>query len=297
MSYQFVLYSRRVMLLVVGLLLLSYAPAGAYPALMKQLKKAVVFLGQFDQVDGKGQLNIHGTGCLIEVEGVFHLLTAKHVLFSDSILNKNLEIFLNRHNGGVQYRKILTPKQENRVDWVFHPNSNVDLAIIPIALDPKTDDFMTIPQSLFFDSMPLHELYDVFFLSHQPGVELGGKINPVIRKGMISRINSDGTILIDGSAFPGNSGSPVFLTPSPMRYDEQGNTIKTIGDDGIDGRFVGIITSYVPYQEVAISMQTKRPRVIFEENTGLSTVFPVKLILELLNSESFQKQLAAIKAM
>jgi hypothetical protein len=145
--------------------------------------------------------------------------------------------------------------------------------------------------------MPLHELYDVFFLSHQPGVELGGKINPVIRKGMISRINSDGTILIDGSAFPGNSGSPVFLTPSPMRYDEQGNTIKTIGDDGIDGRFVGIITSYVPYQEVAISMQTKRPRVIFEENTGLSTVFPVKLILELLNSESFQKQLAAIKAM
>lgn len=38
---------------------------------------------------------------------------------------------------------------------------------------------------------------------------------------------------------------------------------------------LGIVAAYLPYQDVAISSQTRRPRVIFEENSGLASVFPV----------------------
>jgi hypothetical protein len=40
------------------------------------------------------------------------------------------------------------------------------------------------------------------------------------------------------------------------------------------------VQSYVPYQDLAVSLQTKRPRVVFEENSGLAAVHPVDLIEE-----------------
>jgi Trypsin-like peptidase domain len=303
MSGRSSLCPRRVTLLVFGLCLLSYTPISAYPALIDQMKKAIVFLGRVDQTDKTPKVNIQATGCLLHIEGIFHLLTAKHVLFSGPIEDpksrldgENLGIFLNRHDGAVQYRQIQKANQDYGVEWIFHQNPRVDLAVIPIGLDRKIDDFKTIPESLFFGEKRLYELYDVFFLSYQPGIELGRNINPVVRKGTISRINSDGTILIDGTAFPGNSGSPVFLTPAPIRFDEEGNTVVNIGDDRIGGRLIGIIGSYLSYQEMAVSQQTRRPRVIFEENTGLSTIWPVKMINELLTSQPFKDQLAALKA-
>ena len=38
---------------------------------------------------------------------------------------------------------------------------------------------------------------------------------------------------------------------------------------------IGLVSSYVPYRDVAISNQTNRPRIIFEENTGLTNIIPV----------------------
>ena len=93
---------------------------------------------------------------------------------------------------------------------------------------------------------------------------------------MISLINEDGSFYIDGFAFPGNSGSPVFILTSPAEYKV---------------KFAGIIGSYLPYQEAAISKQTGRTRIIFEENTGLSIVWSVKFLEEIIKSKEFQQQL------
>ncbi len=57
------------------------------------------------------------------------------------------------------------------------------------------------------------------------------------------------------------------------------------------GKFIGIIGEYLPYQEVAISTQTGRPRVVFEENTGLSRVWSVNFIREIVESNTFKQQL------
>jgi hypothetical protein len=266
--------------------------------LVQEVKKAVVFVGRTDQT---GRVQLHATACLLSVDGYYHLLTAKHVLFagpaggsSPTIDDQNIVVLLNRRDGSVAVRPIQQIKKDHRVEWIFHPPSQPDgLAVLPFPIDPKGDDIKSIPESLFFGPEGLYELYDVFFLSFQPGIDPGKHITPVIRKGTISVQNTDGTFFIDGFSFPGNSGSPVFLTPAPIRFDNSGNI--SVGGDTLGGRFVGIVGGYLPYQEVAISSQTGRPRVVFEENTGLSIVWPAKLIKELLQSHDFQVQLAHLK--
>jgi len=59
----------------------------------------------------------------------------------------------------------------------------------------------------------------------------------------------------------------------------------------LGGKFIGIIGEYLPYQEVAISTQTGRKRVVFEENTGLSRVWSVNFIREIVESNTFKQQL------
>ncbi len=255
--------------------------------LLDEIKKTVVFLG--DVREGKTQL--YATAFLVDIQNIFHLITAKHVVAdkdTGEIKDTNMHIFFNLRSGGITRRSVGEIKTKFSLDWVFHKDAAIDIAIIPFGLDPQKDDAKVIPESLFLPSDRLFELYDVFFLSYQPGVEFKKRISPIFRSGTISIINEDKTFYVDASAFPGNSGSPVFLKPSPIRFDEQ--TI-SIGRDQLGGKFVGIIGEYIPYEEVAISIQTRRPRVIFEENIGLSKVWSVGFVKEIIESDTFRKQL------
>ena len=45
-----------------------------------------------------------------------------------------------------------------------------------------------------------------------------------------------------------------------------------------------MVSAYIPYREIAVSTQTDRPRMIFEENSGLGVVVPYDLILETVKS-------------
>ncbi len=96
---------------------------------------------------------------------------------------------------------------------------------------------------------------------------------------------------MDGFAFPGNSGSPVFLLPTPIK----------VGDDGgvqigapMQIKLAGVIGSYVPYEDVAISQQTGKVKNISTENTGLALVHSTILLNEIIQSDSFQEQHQAI---
>ena len=204
------------------------------------------------------------------------------------MLDADLQVFFNLKTGGIGSRYLSEIKEGFGIEWIFHENQEVDVAMIPFGLEVERDDVLTIPDNLFLSTSELFELYDVFFVSYQPGIEPTKKISPVIRQGMISVINEDKTFYIDGAAFPGNSGSPVFLKPSPIRFGSKGISI---GGDPLGGKFVGVVGAYLPYQEVAVSVQTKRPRVIFEENTGLSRVWSVDFIRDILESDRFQSQL------
>ena len=234
--------------------------------------------------------NFIATGVLILTKGVRHLLTAKHVV--KKFKDKDLWIAFNTKHQRIDKRFIKDIKNTFKVKWIFYPSdTTVDLAIMPFPKLPA-DEVKFVQSSLFLDISNIYETCDIFFLSFQPGVPSEDVIDPIIRGGIISRINKDKTFYVDGAAFPGNSGSPVFVKLSPFR--REGGTI-SVGGDTLGGKFIGIIGEYVPYREVAISVQTGKPRIVFEENTGLSRVWSVDYINELINSQPFISQVKRLK--
>ncbi|MDO8716440.1 MAG: serine protease [Dehalococcoidales bacterium] len=261
-----------------------------------QTKKAVAFLGELVESGGSIKPSPFATGFFVSADGISHLVTAKHVVI-DSTTHKTKEdivVFINRKdNARIEPLSIKALQERDKTHWIFHSNDMVDIAIIPFPFNYTEHDVAIIPETAFLNTTDFAELYDVFFLSYQPGIQEESRINPIIRAGAVSRINEDLSFYIDAAAFPGNSGSPVFLTPSGWRFGDDGGVI--LGQDKIAGRFIGLVGAYVPYKDVAISQQTGQPRVIFEENTGLSIVWSVNYITQIMTSQSFKEQNNAIK--
>ena len=104
----------------------------------------------------------------------------------------------------------------------------------------------------------------------------------IVRQGCIARVRDSletpaaiKTFLIDSFAFPGNSGSPVVVRPEvpEAQFPGEKAPIKT-------AYLLGLVRSYLPYTDMAISPQTKHLRVTFEENSGLTEVIPAEYIDE-----------------
>ena len=72
--------------------------------------------------------------------------------------------------------------------------------------------------------------------------------------------------------FPGNSGGPVISRPEAVAIDgTKANSASNL---------IGIVRSYLPYVDVAVSGQTGQPRLVMHENSGLAEVHPVDYIVE-----------------
>lgn len=254
-----------------------------------KIKKAIVFLGEIDEED---KMQPQATGFIISVDNLNHLVTAKHVIVDPKTKNfsdDRLFVFSNMTNGKIRATSIDKWKREHGLKWIFHQEENVDIALIPFGSDRQADDIMVVPTEIFLSPAQLEEGFDIFFLSFQPGTDIEKKVSPILRGGTISLMN-DKTMLVDAAAFPGNSGSPVFLKPSVFRYDDEG----VLRRDNIGGGFIGVIGSYIPYLEEAVSAQTGHVRVIFEENTGLSRVWSVPFMNEIIQSRHFKDQVNSI---
>ena len=112
-------------------------------------------------------------------------------------------------------------------------------------------------------------------------VELGKHNYVIVRSGTIARIRDElneeqPMFLIDSFSFPGNSGGPVISKPEPFAI----SGTKAHGTSYL----IGMIHGYVPYEDIAVSEQTLRPRVIFEENSGLAEVIPIDYVNDLIET-------------
>lgn len=249
--------------------------------LITQIKQSIVFFGHLQN----NEPIFNGTGFLIQVDDVFYVATAKHVVERDC---QQMLIFLNNKNFGINLKSI----QEiiNRgLCWKKHGDNSVDIALLPFPLNPL-DNAKFVPNNIFIKNiLEIQELIDLFFLSYQPGineVKNEKSINPIIRKGVISRINHNKTFFMDGFAFPGNSGSPVFLLPTPVRIE--GNSLQIGGT--VEIKLAGVIGAYVPYKDEAVSRQTGEVRAVFTENTGIALVHSTALLQEIIESDDFREQ-------
>ncbi len=170
--------------------------------------------------------------------------------------------------------------------WFAHPDPEIDVAVMPINYDALEDAAL---QVAYFrndehvagiaelNTLGVTEGDFAYVLGFPMGL-VGDKRNAVIvRNGSLARIRdvlsgTDTEYLVDAFVFPGNSGGPVVLKPEVMAI--QGTPAHPTAC------LIGVVRAYVPYQDVALSAQTNRPRVIFEENTGLAAVHPVDYIEE-----------------
>jgi len=259
------------------------------------VKKSVVFIGKrFQNPLTNETINVfNGTGVLLRIQGINHIITAKHVI-TDTPANditKEMGVFYNKKNGNIGFVPLQKINESIGFNWIFHANSEVDLAIAPYTVFAE-QDVLVIPEEQLLTIENLFETKDVYFISYQPGLENPNKIIPIIRKGAIGLIKDDKSFYIDGFAFPGNSGSPVIVTPSPISFDGRGISI---GGDKHGGKMIGIISSYLPYNETAVSMQTGRVMMVTQENTGLSEVWSINLLKEICEYDEFKTQIDAIK--
>lgn len=258
---------------------------------LTNVKKTMCYIGKIGNSNEPIPI---ASGFFLRIKGIYHLTTAKHVIYNkktNQVEDDQLFVFVNRKDGKLFAQPIKSFRENKQINWIFHDNSQIDIAMIPFGLDPEQWDIKVIADNSFADLSAVNELNDVFFISYQPGIVFRNKIDPIIRKGTISRINDNKSFYIDGFAFPGNSGSPVFYKHSAISFTHGGIQM---GGNPLNGKFLGMVGAYLYYQEPAISLQTGRPRIIFEENTGLSIVWSVDLIKEIIKSTSFIDQISKL---
>jgi hypothetical protein len=214
-------------------------------------------------------------------------------------LKRGYDVYLitNRHviqNHAVVFIR-LNPKQQSdqgqvfnapAINWFTHKDPTVDIAAARInwqlLLDRGIDvDFMA-SDTHSVDTKRMKDIGvsagDGIFVLGFPMNLAGQQRNYVIvRPGAIARVSdlmesAVPVLLIDSHVFPGNSGGPVILAPSPYAINgtKKNNT----------AYLLGAVRSFIPYVDVAISPQTQHARVTFEENSGLAEVVPIDKINE-----------------
>src|SRR5947209_17525364 len=91
--------------------------------------------------------------------------------------------------------------------------------------------------------------------------------------------------------FPGNSGGPIFYMPT---VSVSGPVLSSAFLN--NPRLIGVVSSYLPYVDVAISAQTKRPRITFEENSGLANAVAADEVINLLERKDVAEIDASLSA-
>lgn len=220
-----------------------------------------------------------------EKKYITFLVTNKHVLQNkDDIILR----FGNSDHTGVLDYPVKLNEQSGSI-WVGNPSPDIDIATFFInaqVLEKDTAAFSFF--NLDEHAMGIAEMKvsgvsegdGVFVLGFPMGIVAAQTMHVIARAGFIARIrdviNSQASeYLIDASIFPGNSGGPVVVRPEISAIT---------GTQSINrAALIGIVKSYVPYRDVAISQQTGNPRVIFEENSGLALVETVDSIRATVN--------------
>jgi S1-C subfamily serine protease len=175
---------------------------------------------------------------------------------------------------------------ENKPLWFTHPDAQVDVAVMPINFDLLQESGMQVAyfqgdqHIATIDTMNALGVTEgdfAYVLGFPMGLVGEHRNAVIVRSGTLARVRdllarSSKIFLVDAFVFPGNSGGPVVLKPEAIAIEGTKPQVAPY--------LIGVVQAYVPYQDVAVSAQTGRPRVIFEENAGLAAVHPVDFIEE-----------------
>lgn len=232
--------------------------------------------------NGKTKLSPIGTGFLVETEkGHVLLVTAKHVIVEKAgAVKPNLRYRLNESSGGSVLLQNEEVERHNAGQWYFSSDYDVACRFIAWTGKPK---FKTIPLRMFLSHKDIKVGARLLVLGFPLGLRSTAYANPIARQGMVARSDSDG-IIADSFVFPGNSGGPVLYSP-PLKFG-QGLSSNLINEE----RLIGLISNFISYVDTAYSGQTKRPRVVFEENSGLANIVPADAVIDLIRRDDLREK-------
>lgn len=216
-----------------------------------------------------------------------YLVTNRHVVQNRTEL---VVRFNSPLNTGASSYSIPLSQPDGTPSWTLHPSLEVDVAVVRINIDRLKADgigplqFINDTNALSIEQacdIGVSEGDGVFVLGFPMGLAGDERNYVIVRQGIIARIQDllKGTakqFLIDASVFPGNSGGPVFTKPEAVAIQNTKAHSRCV--------FLGMVSSYLPYFEFAVSEQTGRRRMMFEENSGLGIVVPYDLIRETIHT-------------
>ena len=177
------------------------------------------------------------------------LVTCRHVV-TEAQMSSNLELAIRLNRADrlevepISLDDIIAPSGPYGpgIGWYLHPYADVAVMRIRadlidrenISIQVFVSDSVTIDKNQAIDSN-IGEGEPVFLIGFPSGWRPGRRDYPIVRDGILAQIegwkNDDHkTLLIDGSAFPGNSGGPVLLKNYTWKHDgEWVNTPALIG--------------------------------------------------------------------
>lgn len=162
-------------------------------------------------------------------------------------------IVTNKHvvEGGITGTLVITCKMQNQTEylerfiipnfrqqWIFHPQSDVDLCIMPfqpivevLKNQNKSPYYIALNKSLIPSQNQLEDLSaleEIVMIGYPDGIWDSVNNKPILRRGITAthpKINFEGSekFLIDAACFPGSSGSPVLILNQGGFVDKQGN--------------------------------------------------------------------------
>jgi len=215
-----------------------------------------------------------GSGIFVTNGNSTFLVTAKHVLYdieTNELLDRNLEIiYYFDVVKGSQNSIILDLNGLQREGRVLSDSIN-DIAVVKIGNRHKENEihlthilYQNTPDQVssfpiefftFYDEVPIGE--DVLMLGYPSSLGLKELPNydfsrPLLRSGIVAgKSNRNRTIIIDASAFGGNSGGPVFMKKND-KYS-----------------IIGLVVQFIPYQN---NIYGEQGNIVLKglENSGYS---------------------------
>jgi hypothetical protein len=180
----------------------------------------------------------YGTGYFFNIKSssgfIPTLITNKHVI------EKTIKIEIRVHTKSDPQKppdgnQLIELPAANSGDWVLHENPNVDLCALPVApflsaIKPSVFirplDASLIPSTDALENLDAIE--DVVMVGYPNGLWDETNNFPLIRRGITAThpaVDFDGQpiTVLDIAAFPGSSGSPVFIFNKSGYSDKKGN--------------------------------------------------------------------------
>jgi len=220
------------------------------------------------------------------------LVTNRHVFQNPSTKKYVEKVFLRLNKEGgkeTKYYPVDLLNAESKPIWIQHDDERVDIAVLSINGQMLREEgisffFFTDDEHTFLmrdrEAVGIATGDSLFVLGFPMGIRGELQNAAIARKGIIARIDDEllkeHYFYVDTSVYPGNSGGPVIIEAEIMAVGGTKSVNQT--------RLIGVVSSGVTYQDIAVSQQTGRSRVIFEEQTGLTRVVPIDSVIEAIGS-------------